>query len=69
MKYIKFYDNFIHEKEVDELIDIDSEKQLTNTTIDDILSDDFFDDKAVEEDQVVKKDNRGVYHITGWKLY
>jgi len=66
MRYIKLYDNFTYDKETETLIDVDSEKEITNKTIDDVLKDDFFDD---EKDSDVKKDNRGVYHITDWKIY
>lgn len=68
MRYIKFYENFIVKKEADDLIDIDIDKELTDKTIDDVLSDDFFDDEYADLG-IVKKDNRGVYHITGWKTY
>ncbi len=41
------------------------EVELSDKTIDDVLSDDFFDD--VDEEEV--EDNSEVVNISGWKVY
>jgi hypothetical protein len=61
MKYLKFYENFI-EDEVE--IDYDK-KELSDKTIDDVLSDNFFDRKDLGS----YIDSNGVVHIKNWLVY
>jgi len=61
MKYLKFYENFM-EDEVE--IDYDK-KELSDKTIDDVLSDNFFD----RQDLGSYIDSNGVVHIKNWLVY
>lgn len=62
MKYLKLYEEF---KILQDLIDKEviekPEIEITDTTIDDVLKDDFFDQ--------VKQDSNGVYQILNWEVY
>ena len=58
MKWIKLYEDFKYEQDV-----LEPELDLDKET-DDILKTDFF-----EKDSRVYQDERGVYHITDWKIY
>lgn len=63
-KYIRLYKEF---REYNSNIQVQEvpEVELSDKTIDDVLSDDFFDD--VDEEEV--DDNKEVSNISGWKLY
>lgn len=63
MKWIKLYEDFKYEKEVLEP-ELDFETETSDKTVDDVLKTDFF-----ENDNKVYQDERGVYHITDWKIY
>lgn len=63
MKFIKTYEEFRFKEDTDVL---DPEVEVSDKTIDDVLSDDFFDD--VEDDGSFV-DNKGVIHIKNWKVY
>jgi len=63
-KYIRLYEDFREynrDVQVQELPEI----ELSDKTIDDVLSDDFFDD--VDEEEV--GDNKEVVSISGWEVY
>lgn len=63
-KYIRLYEEF---REYNSNVQVQEvpEFELSDKTIDDVLSDDFFDD--VDEEEV--GDNKEVVNISGWKLY
>lgn len=63
-KYIRLYEEF---REYNSNVQVQEvpEVELSDKTIDDVLSDDFFDD--VDEEEV--DDNKEVSNISGWKLY
>lgn len=63
-KYIRLYKEF---REYNSNVQVQEvpEVELSDKTIDDVLSDDFFDD--VDEEEV--DDNKEVSNISGWKLY
>ncbi len=63
MKWIKLYEDFKYEQEILEP-ELDFEKETSDKTVDDVLKTDFF-----ENDNKVYQDERGVYHITDWKIY
>ena len=63
-KYIKLYEEF-REYNRDVQVQEIPEVELSDKTIDDVLSDDFFDD--VDEEEV--EDNSEVVNISGWKVY
>ncbi len=63
MKWIKLYEDFKYEQEILEP-ELDLEKETSDKTVDDVLKTDFF-----ENDNKVYQDERGVYHITDWKIY
>ena len=63
-KYIRLYEEF-REYNRDVQVQEVPEVELSDKTIDDVLSDDFFDD--VDEEEV--DDNKEVSNISGWKLY
>jgi len=63
MIYLKLYEEF-RTKELEETEVQD--QHLSDKTIDDVLKDDFFDDK---EESEVFQDERGVYHINNWNVY
>ena len=63
-KYIKLYEEFRENNDDIQVQEI-PEVELSDKTIDDVLSDDFFDD--VDEEEV--EDNSEVVNISGWKVY
>ncbi len=63
MKWIKLYEDFKYEQEILEP-ELDLDKETSDKTVDDVLKTDFF-----ENDNKVYQDERGVYHITDWKIY
>jgi hypothetical protein len=63
MKWIKLYEDFKYEQEILEP-ELDFETETSDKTVDDVLKTDFF-----ENDNKVYQDERGVYHITDWKIY
>lgn len=67
MKYLRLYEEFMKNSEME----IDTEQELSDKTIDDVLKDDFFDDvedKELEDDsKEYSKDE--VIHIKNWKVY
>jgi hypothetical protein len=60
MKYLRLYEDFIELQIQDE---IETEVELSDKTIDDVLSDDFFKDENDETKDDV------VYQIKNWKVY
>ena len=62
-KYIKLYEEFRENDDVQ--VQEVPEVELSDKTIDDVLSDDFFDD--LDEEEV--EDNSEVVNISGWKVY
>jgi hypothetical protein len=60
MKYLKLFEEFVITKPKPKEIEI------SDKTIDDVLSDDFFED---EEDETVSVDKNGVIDIKNWKVY
>lgn len=63
MKYLKLYEHFVQSQ-----VEIQDEIEISDKTIDDVLSDDFFDDMK-KEDKQVTIDNKGVHHVKNWKAY
>ena len=63
-KYIRLYEEF-REYNRDVQIQELPEVELSDKTIDDVLSDDFFDD--VDEEEV--EENKEVVSISGWEVY
>lgn len=63
-KYIRLYEEF-REYNRDVQVQEVPEVELSDKTIDDVLSDDFFDD--VDEEEV--EDNKEVVNISGWEVY
>lgn len=63
MKWIKLYEDFQYEDEVVDT-EIEIEKEVSDKTINDVLKSDFFEDR-----DDVFRDERGVYHISGWNVY
>ena len=63
-KYIRLYKEF---REYNSNVQVQEvpEVELSDKTIDDVLSDDFFDD--VDEEEV--EDNKEVVNISGWEVY
>lgn len=61
MKYLKLFREFV---EVQDDIKVSNKKDISNTTIDDILKPNFF-----EKEKDLTIDSRGVYHIKNWKIY
>lgn len=66
MKYLKIYEEF----EVEELeLEVpEEEMELTDTTIDDVLGGDFFDDFE-GDDEGSYVDPKGIIHIKNWDVY
>lgn len=64
MRYLKTYEEFKFKEEEDTDV-LEPEVELSDKTIDDVLSDDFFKD----EDDESYIDNKGVIHIKNWKVY
>ncbi len=70
MRYLRLYEEF-RTQEIEE-IKIDRNQELSDTTIDDVLSPDFFkEEDYIDElsDDEVSQDSRGVYQIKNWKVY
>ena len=63
-KYIRLYEEF-REYNRDVQVQEVPEVELSDKTIDDVLSDDFFD--GVDEEEV--EDNKQVVNISGWEVY
>lgn len=63
-KYIRLYEEFREYRDVQ--VQEVPEVELSDKTIDDVLSDDFFDD--VDEEEEVE-DNKEVVSISGWEVY
>lgn len=63
-KYIRLYEEF-REYNRDVQVQEVPEVELSDKTIDDILSDDFFD--GLDEEEV--EDNKQVVNISGWEVY
>ena len=64
MKYLRLFEEFV-ESEVQNDIEIDKEIELSDKTIDDVLSDDFFE---YDKDESYK-DYNDVCHIKNWNVY
>jgi hypothetical protein len=64
LKYLRLYEEFV-ESEIQDEIEIGKEIELSDKTIDDVLSDDFFEDDEPES----YKDYNDVYHIKNWNVY
>ena len=62
-KYIRLYEEFREYRDVQ--VQEVPEVELSDKTIDDVLSDDFFDD--VDEEEI--EDNKEVISISGWEVY
>jgi myosin-crossreactive antigen len=56
MKYLKIFEEFISE------LTKTKKEEISDTTIEDVLKDDFFDKTSYI-------DNNGIIHIIGWKYY
>lgn len=68
MKYLKLYENFeLEMPEVDIQPMVDDE--LSNYTIDDVLSGALFDDDFEDEDEGSYVDAKGIIHIKNWEVY
>ena len=65
MRYLKTYEEFKFKEEEDTDV-LEPEVELSDKTIDDVLSDDFFKDEDDDESYI---DNKGVIHIKNWKVY
>lgn len=65
MKFIKTYEEFRFKDEDEDTEVLEPEVELSDKTIDDVLSDDFFED----EDEGPFVDNKGVVNIKNWKIY
>ena len=63
MKWIKLYEDFKYEQEILEP-ELDLDKETSDMNVEDSLKTNFF-----EKDSKVYQDERGVYHITDWKIY
>ena len=63
-RYVRMFEEF-REYDSDKQFQDVPEVELSDKTIDDVLSDDFFDD--VEEENAVDED--GVINIAGWEVY
>ena len=66
MRYLRLYEEFMKNSEME----IDTEQELSDKTIDDVLKDDFFDDiedKELEDDS--KEYSSEVINIKNWKVY
>lgn len=63
-KYIRLYEEF---REYNRNVQVQEvpEVELSDKTIDDVLSDDFFD--GLDEEEV--EDNKQVVNISGWEVY
>jgi len=64
MKYLKLFEEFVITKPKPKEVEV--KKEISDKTIDDVLSDDFFED---EEDETVSVDKNGVIDIKNWKVY
>ena len=63
-KYIRLYEEFREYRDDVQVQEV-PEVELSDKTIDDVLSDDFFD--GVDEEEV--EDNKEVVNISGWEVY
>ena len=63
-KYIRLYEEFREYRDDVQIHEV-PEVELSDKTIDDVLSDDFFD--GVDEEEV--EDNKQVVNISGWEVY
>lgn len=66
MKYIKLYEEFKFDQEI---VEPEVQTEVSDTTTDDVLKDDFFKEEEREDSKEVYKDERGVYHIKDWNVY
>lgn len=57
MRYVKLYREFV---------EVDQDIEISDKTIKDVLSDDFFDDYKDTGSYI---DSKGVIHIKNWKIY
>ena len=66
MRYVKLYEEFrLREPEV-----LEPEVELSDKTIDDVLSDNFFDEEEEKyDDEESYIDSSNVIHIKNWKTY
>jgi hypothetical protein len=62
--YLKLFEEFVITKPKPKEVEV--KKEISDKTIDDVLSDDFFED---EEDETVSVDKNGVIDIKNWKVY
>lgn len=62
MRRLKLYEEF----RFDDIQTLEPEVELSDKTIDDVLSNDFFEDM---EDEGSFIDENGVIHIKNWKVY
>lgn len=60
MRFLRLYREFV---EVQDYVDV-KKPELSDTTIDDVLSDDFF-----KKDTGSYIDENGIIHIKNWKVY
>lgn len=65
-RYVRMFEEF-KEYDRDTQVQVQDfpEVELSDKTVDDVLSDDFFDD--VEEEDATEED--GVINIAGWEVY
>lgn len=65
-RYVRMFEEF-REYDRDTQVQVQDapEVELSDKTVDDVLSDDFFDD--VEEEDATEED--GVINIAGWEVY
>lgn len=61
LERLKLFREFV---EVQDDIKVSDKKDISNTTIDDVLKSNFF-----EKEKDLTIDSRGVYHIKNWKIY
>ncbi len=64
MNYLKLYEEFIQSE-----IEVQDNVELSDKTIDDLLSSDFFSDIEDESEELLSQDKDGVYNIKNWKYY
>jgi hypothetical protein len=64
MNYLKLYEEFIQSE-----IEVQDDVELSDKTIDDVLSSDFFSDIEDESEELLSQDKDGVYNIKNWKYY
>jgi len=64
MNYLKLYEEFIQSE-----TEVKDDVELSDQTIDDVLSSDFFSDIEDESEELLSQDKDGVYNIKNWKYY